>query len=94
MSPTVNARCCKEESAQRLLKENRKALFFLYQVVDEVIFERILNTKTTKEARDIVERSYRGADRVKRTRLRTFKEEFESLQINEGELIDDYVTPQ
>ncbi len=60
--------------------------------MDKVIFERLSNTKTvkqTKKVRDILERSYRGANRIKKLRVQTFRE-FESLHMNEGESIDDY----
>jgi hypothetical protein len=55
------------------LKESRKkdknALYMMYQVVDELGFEKIAGAKTSKEACETLEKTYKGANRVKQVRL-------------------------
>jgi len=53
----------------KVLKEahvkDRATLYILYQVVNESGFEKIANVNSLREARDIVEKAYKGDDRVK-----------------------------
>ncbi|KAI0510697.1 hypothetical protein KFK09_011306 [Dendrobium nobile] len=44
----LNQRLLQELKENR--KKDRKVLFFIYQAVDEIIFERISTAKTAKEA--------------------------------------------
>jgi len=77
------------------LKENRKkdkkVLFFIYQAVDEVIFERILIVTSEKEAWDILHSSYKGDDKVKMVRIQTLRSEFDTLKMKDLESIGDYL---
>jgi hypothetical protein len=54
---------------KKLLKETRAkdktALYILYQGVDEGGFEKIAEATSSKEAWDILQAAYKGADRVK-----------------------------
>jgi len=45
--------------------KDRATLYILYQVVNESGFEKIANVNSLREARDIVEKAYKGDDRVK-----------------------------
>ncbi|PKU63413.1 Retrovirus-related Pol polyprotein from transposon TNT 1-94 [Dendrobium catenatum] len=78
---------------QRLLQElkenrkDRKALFFIYQAVDEIIFERI---STAKEAWDTLHASYKGDDKVKMVRLQTLRSQFDMLKMKESESVEEY----
>ena len=45
-------------------KKDNKALFFLYQVVDEVVFEKISSATTAKEAWEMLQKSYKGDENV------------------------------
>jgi Domain of unknown function (DUF4219) len=53
----------------KVLKETRTrdktALYLLFQAVDESGFEKITSATRSKEAWDVLEKSYKGADRVK-----------------------------
>ncbi|GKB41522.1 retrovirus-related pol polyprotein from transposon TNT 1-94, partial [Tanacetum coccineum] len=53
----------------KALKETRKkdktSLYFLFKKVDESGFEKIVGAKTSKEAKDILKREFKGANRVK-----------------------------
>lgn len=83
-------------STQQLntLKENRKkdkkALYFIYQSVDEVIFERISMASTSKEAWDILNKTYKGEEKVKMVRLQALRGEFDSLKMKESETVEEY----
>ncbi|XP_038885810.1 uncharacterized protein LOC120076105 [Benincasa hispida] len=85
------------DQAQRdALKETRKkdknALYILYQLVDEDTFETIANAEMSKATWDKLQSTHRGADRVKKVRLKTLRGEFKSLQMKETEVIAKYHT--
>jgi len=44
-------------------------VYALYQVVDEFDFEKIANDKSSKKASDILEKDYKGDNRVKQVRF-------------------------
>ena len=71
-------------------KRGKKALFIIYQCVDEPTFEKISLATTSKQAWEILKNSYRGLDRTIRVRLQMLRGEFESLNMNETEMISDY----
>jgi gag-polypeptide of LTR copia-type len=77
------------------LKKSRKkdkiALYMMYQAVDESDFEKVAGTKTSKEAWETLEKTYKGADRVKQVRLQTLRGEFKILRMNESEGVSDYI---
>jgi hypothetical protein len=58
-----------------LLKEKKVAdkttLYILYQGIDEARFEKVAGTITSKDACEILQTAYKGADRVKQIRLQT-----------------------
>ena len=71
-------------------KKDKKALFFIYQAVDEVIFERISTVTSAKEAWDTLHFSYKGNDKVKMMRLQSLRSEFDTLKIKDSESIKNY----
>ncbi|KAG6485542.1 hypothetical protein ZIOFF_054102 [Zingiber officinale] len=80
----------------KVLKETRSkdktALYMLFRAVDESGFEKIVNATTSKEAWDILETAYKGADRVKQVRLQTLRNELEGMKMKESEGVSDYIT--
>ena len=80
----------------KVLKEARKkdktTLYLLLKAVDESGFEKIAGAKTSKEAWDILEREFKGADRVKQVRLQTLRGELEGMKMKESEGVSDYIT--
>ena len=80
----------------KALKENRMkdktTLYTLYQGVDEAGFEKIAEAKTSKEAWEILQNAYKGAERVKQVRLQTLRAELELMRMKESEGVSEYIT--
>lgn len=71
-------------------KKDKKALFLIYQGVEDSVFEKIAEATTSKQAWDILKTIFKGVDRVMRIRLQSLRAEFESAHMNEGEKVSDY----
>jgi gag-polypeptide of LTR copia-type len=71
---------------------DKTALYILYQGVDEAVFEKIAGATTSKEAWEILQTAYKGAERVKQVRLQTLRGEFELLKMKDFEGVLDYIT--
>ncbi|KAL4584215.1 hypothetical protein LXL04_008807 [Taraxacum kok-saghyz] len=84
----VSDREIKEYAAKR--KKDKKALFLIYQAVDETIFERISQSNSSKEAWDMLYNTYKGEDRIKIVGLQTLRCEFDGLKMKEGESIEEF----
>jgi gag-polypeptide of LTR copia-type len=55
-------------------------------------FEKIAGATTSKEAWDILQKMFKGADQVKQVRLQTLHGELESMKMKESESVSDYIT--
>ena len=62
-----------------------QALFIIHQSVDAYILEKILGVNTTKEALDILAKSYEGAEKLKKVKLQTLRRQYKLLQMNDQE---------
>jgi len=71
-------------------KKDKKVLFFIYQVVEEGIFERISTVTLVKEAWDAHHSSYEGDHKAKMVRLQTLRSKFDTLKMKDSESIEDY----
>ena len=71
-------------------KKDKKAMYFIYQIVDEAIFDRIETATTAKEAWDKLYTSYKDDDKVNMVRLQTLRSEFDNLRMKDSECIEDY----
>ncbi|KAK9734966.1 hypothetical protein RND81_04G174500 [Saponaria officinalis] len=71
-------------------KRDQKALYHIFQAVEESIFVKISLAETSHEAWEILQKSYKGDDRVKQIRLQTLRGEFESLTMDDSESISGY----
>ncbi|XP_061353100.1 uncharacterized protein LOC133297887 [Gastrolobium bilobum] len=80
----------------KALKETRakdkSALYMLFRAVDESGFEKIAGATTSKEAWDILENVYKGADRVKQVRLQTLRGELEGMKMKDSEGVSEFIT--
>ncbi|XP_050919439.1 uncharacterized protein LOC127136982 [Lathyrus oleraceus] len=79
-----------KETLKESRKRDKKALFLIYQSVDEDTFEKISNATTVKEAWDKLQTCNKGVEQVKKIRLQTLKGDFERLFMEESESISDY----
>ncbi|CAM8996692.1 unnamed protein product [Rhodiola kirilowii] len=73
-------------------KKDKKALFTIFQGVDESTFERISEAKTAKDAWEILQKSFQGVKKVKKVRLQVLRGEFENIKMKSSENISEYVT--
>ncbi|XP_058076108.1 uncharacterized protein LOC131224772 [Magnolia sinica] len=72
------------------IKKDKKALFLIYQGLDDSTFERINEATSCKQAWETLSTIFKDDDRVKRVRLQILRAEFEATHIKEGENIGDY----
>ncbi|KHN21428.1 hypothetical protein glysoja_037479, partial [Glycine soja] len=79
-----------KETLKESRKRDKKALFLIYQSVDEDTFEKISNATTAKEAWDKLQTCNKGVEQVKKIRLQTLRGDFEHLFMEESESISDY----
>ncbi|XP_047952592.1 uncharacterized protein LOC125198254 [Salvia hispanica] len=73
-------------------KRDKKALFNIYQGIDETTFEKVSAATTSKQAWEILKNAFTGVDKAIRVRLQILRGEFESLAMSETESISDYFT--
>jgi hypothetical protein len=73
-------------------KKDYKALFLIHSCVDEDNFEKVGDCDSAKKAWDILEKAYAGVDKANLVRLQTHKRQFELLQMEEKETVNDYIT--
>lgn len=78
---------------RELRKKDRKALHFIYQTLDEAVFEKVSGVATAKEVWDILGKSYRAVGKAKEVRLRMLRSKFELLQMESSKNVGDYVAP-
>ncbi|MBE2321338.1 retrotransposon gag domain-containing protein, partial [Solirubrobacter sp. CPCC 204708] len=73
-------------------KKDCKAKSILYQGLDESTFEIIASAKTSNEVWEMLQKTYKGADKVKSIRLQTLRGEFEFLCMKSSESISEFYT--
>jgi hypothetical protein len=92
--PTVEEEAEYTADEKKTLKEQRKkdkkALFLLYQALDESTFKKVAEAMTSKQAWEILASIFKGDERVKRVRLQSLRGEFEALHMKDGESVSDY----
>nr|GEU68731.1 putative reverse transcriptase domain-containing protein [Tanacetum cinerariifolium] len=72
------------------MKKDKMALATIYQGIHEDLLLSISEKKSAKEACEALKTMFMGADRVKTVRIQTLKAEFESLNMNEAEGVDEF----
>ncbi|GAU30142.1 hypothetical protein TSUD_360350 [Trifolium subterraneum] len=73
-------------------KKDSKALFLIHQCVDSQVFEKIADATTSKDAWDILQKSYGGDAKVKKVKLQALKRQFELLEMKNDEAVAEYFT--
>ncbi|GAU12288.1 hypothetical protein TSUD_141960 [Trifolium subterraneum] len=70
--------------------QDLKVKIFLFQAIDRTILETILNRDTTKEIWEAMKQKYQGSLKVKRAQLQALRREFEVLEMEDDESVNDY----
>ena len=81
-----------KDSLKDSRKRDKKALYLIYQALDDDGFEKISSAKSAKEAWNKLQTSCKGSEQVKKVRLQILRGEFESLHMKASESISDYFT--
>ncbi|KAA8540680.1 hypothetical protein F0562_024401 [Nyssa sinensis] len=94
IEPTTEEEQALNDAQKTVLKQSRKtdkkALFLLYQCIDDNTFEKISSATTSKQAWEILKSMHRGIEKTIRVRLQILRSEFESLNMNGAESILEY----
>ncbi|XP_070668900.1 uncharacterized protein [Malus domestica] len=78
------------ESLKDSRKRDKKALYLIYQALDDNDFEKVSSATSAKQAWEKLQTSYKGAEQVKKVCLQVLRGEFESLHMKGSESISDY----
>ncbi|XP_038988042.1 uncharacterized protein LOC120112543 [Phoenix dactylifera] len=73
-------------------RKDKTARALLLQTLPEDILLQVAKKKTAKEVWGSLKTRFVGADRVKTARLQTLKNDFDVMQMKEGETLDDYAS--
>jgi len=73
-------------------KKDNKALFTIYQGLDEATLEMVAPAKTSKEAWEMLNKTYSGVEKTKRVQLQALRGDFEKLSKESNETVSDYFT--
>ncbi|RXI05067.1 hypothetical protein DVH24_006324 [Malus domestica] len=76
-----------KESLKDSRKRDKKALYLIYQALDDNGFEKVSCATSAKQAWEKLQTSYKGAEQVKKVHLQVLRGEFESLQMKGSESI-------
>lgn len=71
----------KKDPHKELKKIDYKSLFIIHQCVDPDNFEKVGHVESAKKAWEILEKSFRGAKKVKEVKLQTHKRTYVLLQM-------------
>lgn len=70
--------------------KDHKVKHYLYQAIDRVTFEQILDRHNSKVVWDSLKRKFGGNARVKRSLLQALRRDFEVLEMKKSETITEY----
>uniref|UniRef100_A0A0D3AKC8 DUF4219 domain-containing protein n=1 Tax=Brassica oleracea var. oleracea TaxID=109376 RepID=A0A0D3AKC8_BRAOL len=79
-----------KKSLDDLKTKDHQVKHYLFQAIDRVVFEQILDRKTSKIIWESLKKKFGGNERVKRSLLQTLRRDFEVLVMKNEETIDDY----
>ena len=69
---------------------DHKVKHYLYQSIDRVTFEQILDRRTSKIIWESMKKKFGGNDRVKRSLLQKLRRDFELLEMKDSEKVEEY----
>ncbi|KAD5317147.1 hypothetical protein E3N88_17093 [Mikania micrantha] len=79
-----------KKKVEELRAQDLQVKHYLYQSIDRVTFEQILDRSTAKSVWDCMKQRFQGNDRVKRSMLQKLRRDFEVLEMKAGETISEY----
>lgn len=80
------------QQLEEVKKNDHKVKHYLYQSIDRVTFEQILDRKTSKIIWESMKRKFGGNERVKKSLLQKLRRDFEVLEMKESESVKEYFT--
>lgn len=63
---------------------------YLFQAIDRLILETILNKDTLKQILDSMKKKYQGTTKAKKVHLQALRANFETLRMKTGESVSEY----
>lgn len=91
-STTTTLTATLTQQLEEAKKNDHKVKHFLYQCIDRVIFEQILDRSTSKIIWESMKKKFGGNDRVKKSLLQKLRRDFEILEMKESETVEEYFT--
>ena len=82
----------KRKALRESRKKDNKTLFTIFQGLEERTFELVALAKTSKEAWEMLSKTYSGVEKTKRFRLQSLRGDFEKMNKEGNETISDYFT--
>lgn len=79
-----------KETYRETRKKDQKSLFYIHQCVDMNVFEKIVNSTTTKGAWDTLVWCYGGDASVKKVKLQSLRKQYENLNMKNTEKVLDH----
>ncbi|GJV64547.1 putative RNA-directed DNA polymerase [Tanacetum coccineum] len=79
-----------KKKLEELRMKDLQVKHYLYQAIDRVTFEQILDRKTSKAVWESMKRRFAGNDRVKKSMLQKLRRDFEVLEMKTNETIPEY----
>ncbi|XP_070056693.1 uncharacterized protein [Nicotiana tomentosiformis] len=80
----------KKDDFAKTKKKDQQALTLIHQYLDDVMFEKVTDATTSKEAWRILQISIQGVDKVRKVKLQTLRADFEVIKMKESECNSDY----
>nr|GEV73397.1 putative RNA-directed DNA polymerase [Tanacetum cinerariifolium] len=79
-----------KKKLEELRVKDMQVKHYLYQAIDRVTFEHILDQKTSKAIRDSMKKRFAGNERVNKSMLQKLRRDFEILEMKSNETIPEY----
>lgn len=73
-------------------KKDEKVIFYIFQVVHESIFSSVATATKSKQVWDTLQTIYQGMAKVKTTKLKMLRRDFETLCMKESENVHSFFT--
>ncbi|KAJ9559214.1 hypothetical protein OSB04_013828 [Centaurea solstitialis] len=70
--------------------KDQQVKHYLYQAIDRVTFEQILDRRTAKTIWDSMKKRFEGNERVKKSLLQKLRRDFEVLEMKSNETVTEY----